>query len=181
MHSITQDLKREHQQIRHILSLVGDQFGAEQVDYDLLVAGSGFIANDFETFHGAKEEIILDSLRKKWFIGDMVDEIINAHRHIKHVANQFYGLVHKAERHHRLTDDFEHAFALTRDAVQRNFAYEEHNFFPLAEEKLSREEWVEVRHAFGNLSDPLYGDKQARRHDLLYEKIVSLTNLRSDM
>lgn len=180
MHSIVQELRHEHQQIRHILTLMGEQFDMPEADYDLLVAGSGFIANDLQSFHGAKEVIILDALKKKWFIGDIVGEIKGAHDYINQVALQLYGHIHQADRRHRPMAEVQKAFNIAVDAVHRNIAYEEKHLFPLAEDKLNREEWVDIRHAFGNLSDPLYGDKRARHHDLLYEKIVSLTNLRAE-
>lgn len=175
---VLQRLRREHGNIAKLLKALEHQLGlferGETPDYDVLAGIADYFTGFPDRCHHPKEDLIYRKLRARdpvaaGIVGDLEAE----HGRIGELARRFQeavqNVLNEVEVSREAFDKVARHF-LTQQ--RRHMEMEEERFFPLAEEELRAEDWVEIDSRVADEEDPVFGTEAATefaalRRDLL--------------
>lgn len=171
-------LMSEHQRIRammkHFLRQL-DQFGrAERPDYDILNGSIAYCSEYLDRWHHPKEDALLELLSSRLpSVKLQMDELTEQHEHLatstQEIIRIFTDVVDRGGIYVR--DDLVRQGRSMCAAYEDHLAWEEEHFFPVAERKLTQEDWSAFAEQFEVVSDPLATNPVDRRYSVLFSAI----------
>lgn len=180
--AVIDTLKQEHANIAQLLDALESQINilerAGQPDYDVIRGIADYFLEYPDSCHHPKENIVLERLRERCprdaaAAGDLEGE----HRDMSERARRFHDtvclLLSDADITREAVVDAAHVFIATE---RRHMKMEEECFFPLAEERLTPEDWSYVASKFESVRDPIFEEdieeefKELRNRLLQWQK-----------
>lgn len=167
-------LRIEHDQIRDLLKIVGDQLGPDgELDLGLVSSIIGYLREYPDRCHHPVEDLVFRFLKKRSpdRAGD-VSQILHDHESLAAATERVHSLVDAAVAGH--ANDNEELSNVLKEFVntyRAHIAAEEEHFFSLAMETLDSADWAEVEYALFESSDPLYDEDAEDKYRLLRRQI----------
>ncbi len=171
-------LRKEHGNIARLLNVMERELALfdqdAQPDYEVLEGIADYFAGFPERCHHPTENLVLDRLRRRdpeaaAAVGDLEGE----HRKIGELAGEFRAALRNvlmdAEVPRSAFDAVARRFITEQ---RRHMEMEESRFFPLAEDRLTAEDWEAVAAAEQREADPLFEAKTAKGFEALYDAIL---------
>lgn len=173
-------LHLEHGNLAKVLGLIEDEAAAADsgtaMDAELLGMASEYFSDYPDRCHHPKEDLVYGLLgRRDPDARTALRDLIADHRRLHALAEAF------GEQVRRLREAPQAAEPTARNAI-RDFAkhYRQHmhdeetQFFPLAEGRLSRDDWATLDFAIFDQDDPLFDHAAEERFSTLRKRIESL-------
>jgi len=159
-------LRAEHEVMDRLLGIVEQQVDlfekAEPTDYDLMKEIVDYFLTVPDLYHHPKEDLIYVRLRRRTS-GDMHD-IPAEHEHVSERLHAFSrALISVLMDEEYPREQFVEIARKFLDGERRHMSGEEREFFPLAQDVLTDEDWMEIDARVSRFKDPLmHGDKTYR-------------------
>lgn len=184
MHKAVSIIRAEHRAfgaMLHALVSILDDLATRggRPDFELLQAMLDYVDRFPDRFHHAKEDAYLFRLLRPRApdAAHLLDALETEHIHNEALVG---GLRRSFERMRQQPSDRQ-CFSLFRDLARRyaqfhwnHMRLEEEQILPLAEARLTEEDWAEIDEAFASNRDPLIGLEAKTRFDELRRRIVNL-------
>ena len=175
-----EDLGRDHRNMERLLALIEDQVDrfreGTPLDFDLLASVLDYIRNFPERCHHPREDLVFQRLLTRHpSATEAIGDLLKEHRQLAELTARLV----EAVRYVELEMDVPRARleSVARDyiaACRRHIAEEERVFFPLAEQRLTDEDWREIEAAISAPDDPLFGPRVEKHYLNLHERILRL-------
>jgi len=179
MSPVIQTLRQEHRNIARLLAALEHQVElvaeAKRPDYELLQDIAAYFCDYLDRCHHPKEDAVFRQLQAKH------------PQEAQGIANLAQEHRDAAARVHRFRDNIQALFkdqvmpittlvSAARsfiDAERQHMRMEESAFFPVAEAKLSNEDWQCVESALSHIHDPLFGATVEKNFMALLERLLA--------
>ncbi|MFQ5773048.1 MAG: hemerythrin domain-containing protein [Kiloniellaceae bacterium] len=173
-------IRAEHDNMARVLACLEDAVadidaGADAAALDLIYSIVYYLRVFPDRLHHPKEEAhLFEALRRRApECAPLLDELSAQHGEGERRLAVLKDAVEACER------DPEVALVLQRAArgyitfLQTHMRKEEDEVLPLAEAKLTAQDWRDIARAFARNDDPLFGENLQRGFEALYERILS--------
>lgn len=177
--AVIEILRQEHRNILQLLEVLESQIEifdhASEPDYDVIRGIADYFLEYPGTSHHPKENVIFRHLREHFpqeatAIGDLESE----HREMGERARQFrdavYALLSDSDIARDAVVDATRVFIETE---RQHMKMEEDIFFPLAEARLTPEDWSQIAQRLEEVCDPLFGDKIEEEFSDFRERLLA--------
>jgi len=160
MLNVTQ-LRREHEQIRRVLSLLRREAAAlergDDIDLELMCDVLSYITDYPDRYHHPVEDLaLLRLVQRRYVARPVADELDLEHRTVRHHGSQLRQLLEGARADAIAPRAWiaiaAEQYAGTLDAHMR---HEEYALFPLLEQHLRERDWEQIAKALAPAVDPL--------------------------
>jgi hemerythrin-like domain-containing protein len=172
-------LREEHRNIARLLNALEHQIEifarAGAPDYDVIRGIAEYFLDYPDRCHHPKEDVVFDRLcarfpRDAAEVGDLATE----HRKTAESARRFrdtvYALLDNAEIARETVVNAARGFI---EGERRHMAMEEERFFPLAEARLTPEDWLRIESDLVTGRDPLFGDRVEAEFEGLRKRLLA--------
>ena len=178
MSEVMKQLREEHQGVAELLDALEHQISVsdtmERPDYDVLTALAEYFVVFYDRCHRAKEILIYRKMRERNpTLVQTMSDLEAEHEEISTLARHFQKAVQNVLQHAELTRRAfdEVALHFVRDQ-RRHMKMEEESFFPLAQQILRPDDWVEIDERIAREDDPVFGVDVSQESAALRDKIL---------
>lgn len=179
MVAMIETLRQEHRNITRLLDALQHEIDvfarAGDADYDVIRGIADYFLDYPDTCHHPKEDVIFDRLRKRRPQDSVsIDDLVGEHRQIHERARWFRDTVQALLSGSDVArDTVVDAARIFIEAQRRHLAMEEDRFFPLAESKLTEEDWSDIADEIAEERDPLFGDRVEKEFADIRERLLA--------
>lgn len=173
-------LRLEHGNQSRILGLIEDQVAAADagtpMDEELLSLACEYFSDYPERCHHPKEDLVYKLLRKRdpdscASLRDLIAE----HRRLHELTEAFAEAVRRVREEPQAVEPSpREVIRKFTEACRQHMRDEEERFFPLAEERLSEDDWDTLDFAMFERDDPLFDHVAEERFSALRKRIETL-------
>lgn len=178
MSEVMKQLREEHQGVAELLDALEHQISVsdtmEQPDYDVLTALAEYFVVFYDRCHRAKEILIYRKMHERNpTLAQMMADLEAEHEEISTLARHFQKAVQNVLQDAEITRSAfdEVALHFVRD-LRRHMQMEEERFFPLAQQILTPDDWVEIDERIAREDDPVFGVDVSQEAAALRDKIL---------
>ena len=178
MSEVMKQLREEHQGVAELLDALEHQISVsdtmERPDYDVLTALAEYFVVFYDRCHRAKEILIYRKMRERnpklaQTMSDLEAEHEETSTLARHFQNAVQNVLQDAEITRSAFDEV--ALHFVRDQ-RRHMKMEEESFFPLAQQILRPDDWVEIDERIAREDDPVFGVDVSQESAALRDKIL---------
>lgn len=173
-------LRLEHGNLSRLLGLVEDQVAladsGKQMDEELLRLASEYFTDYPDRCHHPKEDLVYKrlSMRDRDSCADLGD-LVADHGRLHGLAKAFADAVHHPSDEPQATDPtLRKVIREFTEHYRLHIRLEEERFYPLAEKRLSKDDWDSLDFAIFEQDDPLFDHTAEKRFAALRERIETL-------
>ncbi|MEQ8655289.1 MAG: hemerythrin domain-containing protein [Kiloniellales bacterium] len=173
MFTLIDVLQREHATMRELLSRVQDQIDSKgATDYDLLREVMQYCEHYPGAYHHPKEDLIYNLLLEEApDKAAALEDLTAEHMIMASAASDTARVIElAAEGDDAAKESMPQKIASYLRFYRMHMSREEREFFPLALEVLSPEQWLMLESQVVDPTDPLYGEKSAWRLQEMMEQ-----------
>lgn len=179
MAEVIDTLREEHRHIARLLDALDHQVEifarAGEPDYDVVRGIADYFLDYPDTCHHPKEDVVFERLRARCpQEAAAIEGLVSEHREIHERARWFHDTLHALLGESDIArDTVIDAARVFVEAQRRHLAMEEERFFPLAEARLTPEDWSDIAADLVSKRDPLFGDKVDEEFRDLRERLLA--------
>lgn len=171
-------LREEHRNIARLLAILEHQIEifaqAGKPDYDILHGIADYFLEYPDLCHHPKENVVYRRLREQFpHDAAALNDLEREHRDVSERARRFHemvtALLGESDIARETIVDTGRIFI---SAERDHLAMEENTFFPLAESRLTPEDWSHIDDDLDEVRDPLFGDRVEAEFRDLSEKLL---------
>ncbi len=174
-------LRLEHRNLSQLLGLIEDQVAAADagapLDTNLLSLAWEYFSDYPDLCHHPKEDLVYELLSKR-DPGSCagLKNLTSEHVRLRELTQRFGEAVRRLREYPQAAEPG--AREVLREFTQRyrqHMREEDERFFPLAEKKLSKDEWATLDFAIFDRDDPLFANATEHRFSALRQRIEAAT------
>ncbi|CAD7855772.1 MAG: hypothetical protein [Olavius algarvensis Gamma 1 endosymbiont] len=171
-------LTQEHRHLVRVLDLLDDLLDrfheGDEPDYELMCEMLEYMESYADQVHHPNEEDIFNRLRARSNERyPVLDQLADQHLRLTRINRRFRqsleGIVHEEVLRR---DQVEIQGRELVETLREHLSLEEREAFPLAQERLSADDWEELLPATASDEDPLFGTAERRRFHALYQHLT---------
>lgn len=178
MTELIQALRREHNNIARLLDVLERELAAFdnalEPDYELVEAIAEYFVGFPDRCHHPREDLILDRMREydpAWSRATV--DLEAEHRNLSQRAHAFLEAVRNVINEAEVPRSaFHNRVVAFIDQQRQHMDFEEKVFFPAAIETLGAEDWTQIDHRTGEVSDSLFGDAVSSQFEDLRQRVL---------
>lgn len=179
MTEVMRVLQREHANMAALVKTLDWQIREFEVggqpDYDVIRSVVDYFLSFPDLYHHPKEDLVYEKLKQR--APDVVERIGDLRREHEMIAarSREFSAGLKAileEEAHVPREAFVRWGRSFIDVQMRHMTMEETEFFPVAQQVLSDQDWQELETAMTTPEDPLFGEKVGERFEHLHRSIM---------
>ncbi len=180
MADILRALLAEHGRISKVLSVLERQMAIFEdggaPDFDLIRCTLEYSLDYPNLCHHPKEDLVYGRLRDRFpAAAEAIGDLLEDHARLAALTRRFAETVDAVLKGDELPRA--QVMGMAREFVQayrRHIRIEEDRVFPMAERRLTAEDWDEVDAAAADPDDPLFGAEVAEQYRALFDEILYL-------
>ena len=179
MVTVIYTLREEHRNIARLLNALEHQIEifarAGAPDYDVIRGIAEYFRDYPDRCHHPKEDVVFDRLRARFprdaaEVGDLATEHRKTAERARWFRDTVDALLNDAEIARETVVNAARDFI---EAERRHMAMEEEQFFPLAEARLTPEDWSGIESDLVTERDPLFGDRVEAEFEGLRKRLLA--------
>jgi|LGVE01.1.fsa_nt_gb hemerythrin-like domain-containing protein len=178
MSEAMKQLREEHQGVAELLDALEHQISVsdtmERPDYDVLTALAEYFVVFYDRCHRAKEILIYRKMHERNpTLAQMMTDLEAEQEEISTLARHFQKAVQNVLQDAEISRSAfdEVVLHFVRDQ-RRYMKMEEERFFPLAQQILTPDDWVEIDERIAREDDPVFGVDVSQESATLRDKIL---------
>ena len=178
MSEVMKQLREEHQGVAELLDALEHQISVsdtmERPDYDVLTALAEYFVVFYNRCHRAKEILIYRKMHERNpTLAQMMTDLEAEQEEISTLARHFQKAVQNVLQDAEISRSAfdEVVLHFVRDQ-RRYMKMEEERFFPLAQQILTPDDWVEIDERIAREDDPVFGVDVSQESAALRDKIL---------
>lgn len=171
-------LREEHRNMSRLLDVLEhriDMFAvAGDPDFDIVRGTADYFLEYPQLCHHPKEDVIFRRLKERCpHDVAALPNLESEHREVNQRAGRLHetitALLEETDIARDLVVDTARIFI---EAERRHMTMEEDQFFPLAEDRLTAEDWSQIANDLNEAHDPLFGDRVETEFSTLSERLL---------